>query len=229
MSEEVEQWRSERRSKFPTKKTVEQKQEELTKLMEMGGLSVNQISKGKRAEKNAVNSTVQCRFFAKFGKCRHGDKCRLLHGKPKHAGGPIVQTASPSLAENGAPDLPATSLAEGSEQREEGPGIPDQTTTITDSNESNTAPKFATAGVEEDSRKRKLDGKNKEKRPAKHGKVKDGLFLPDPFDGGTRGTLLKNLLKHEIAAEENILLQCIHFLAAGFNESHHLNEHVVPL
>ena len=39
------------------------------------------------------------------------------------------------------------------------------------------------------------------------------LKIPKPLDGGKRGTLLKSLLSTEICAEENIVLQCLHFLA----------------
>ena len=46
--------------------------------------------------------------------------------------------------------------------------------------------------------------------PRKHNSSK--LILPPPLAGGTRGTLLRSLLKTEIDSEENLLLQCISHL-----------------
>ena len=46
-------------------------------------------------------------------------------------------------------------------------------------------------------------------------KKKGQLFLPKPFSGGSRGTLLRNLLLHEVEAEENILLQCLRLIVTN--------------
>jgi len=43
---------------------------------------------------------------------------------------------------------------------------------------------------------------------------KNGLYLPKPLAGGTRGTLLRKLLQDSIAEEENIILQCLRHFAS---------------
>jgi len=42
---------------------------------------------------------------------------------------------------------------------------------------------------------------------------KNGLYLPKPLAGGTRGTLLRKLLQDRIVEEENIILQCLRHFA----------------
>ena len=46
-------------------------------------------------------------------------------------------------------------------------------------------------------------------------KKKGQLFLPKPYAGGSRGTLLRNLLLHEVEVEENILLQCLRLIVSN--------------
>lgn len=44
---------------------------------------------------------------------------------------------------------------------------------------------------------------------------KGKLYLPKPLFGGEKGTLLKKLLEDEINFEENIILQCIHYIVTN--------------
>jgi hypothetical protein len=206
--EDVEQWRSERRSKFPTKSVVGQKQEDLQRLVDMGGIVPDQSkTHKKRQERNAGDSSNICHFFSKFGKCKRGSNCRLLHQRQT--------TRADSLA-SAAQDT-STAVVHSSAILEP-TSAQDLKTVGNDeviSNSCDSTSVRADAGVptaNDSAKKRKQDDRLRDKRPTKHGKVKDGLFLPDPFDGGERGTLLKNLLKSEITSEENILLQCVRFL-----------------
>jgi hypothetical protein len=47
---------------------------------------------------------------------------------------------------------------------------------------------------------------------SERGKKSNKLFLPKPLDGGARGTLLRNLLKDQILSENNRILQCLRFM-----------------
>jgi hypothetical protein len=49
-------------------------------------------------------------------------------------------------------------------------------------------------------------------------KGKGALYLPKPFAGGQRGTLLKNLLQDSISEEENVVLQCFRYISKNIEK-----------
>jgi hypothetical protein len=77
--DEVQQWRADRRKKFPTSATVMAKQYHLDQLQVAGGLPPLASGKaGKRSLGKDSGPTKVCDFFTR-GKCKRGLDCLNLH------------------------------------------------------------------------------------------------------------------------------------------------------
>lgn len=138
-----------------------------------------------------------CNFFVRSGRCSRGNRCTFAHDKNERAkfieerrnGGDKKNRETGDDAESGTVGL----------EDEDGNPKKKKITRIDSMKEKEKAVHKKVQLNDDDLRARTM-------------KRKGQLFLPKPFAGGTRGTLLRNLLQHEVEAEENILLQCLRLL-----------------
>ena len=138
-----------------------------------------------------------CNFFVRSGRCSRGNRCTFAHDKIERAkfieerknGGDKKKKETGDDTETGVADLDV---------------------------EDGNPKKMKITRVDSMKEKQKTAHKkvqlNDDDLRARTMKRKGQLFLPKPFAGGTRGTLLRNLLLNEVEAEENILLQCLRLL-----------------
>jgi hypothetical protein len=56
------------------------------------------------------------------------------------------------------------------------------------------------------------DDTNRTNRTNRNENQKGKLYLPKPYSGGEKGTLLKKLLEDEMFLEENLILQCLQYI-----------------
>ena len=129
-----------------------------------------------------------CNFFVRSGRCTRGNRCTFAHDKEQRLKFIEEGTNSTEKRQN--------KNQEGKEGKERKEGEKD----IGHSN----LKKARNVPVREE-----LNDADLRARAAKK---KGQLFLPKPFSGGSRGTLLRNLLLHEVEEEENVLLQCLRLL-----------------
>lgn len=127
--EEIDEWKKERRKKFPTKERVQEKQEHVDSLQQAGGI----IPSNNKQNRNKKNKNKSVSFN---------------HGESNVVGS---KRTLDSNSQNGS-----------------------------------------------------HNGEKSKKRQK--------LNVPPPLEGGSRGSLLKKLLSDEIVHEENLLLQCIHYV-----------------
>lgn len=130
-----------------------------------------------------------CNFFVKSGRCTRGNRCTFAHDKDERM--KFLEDRKKSVDNGASPG--------GSKITEDG----DTAIKVGE-------PKRRKAKVVEKVHAREEN--NDDDLRARAQKKKGQLFLPKPFSGGNRGTLLRNLLLQEVAEEENILLQCLRLI-----------------
>jgi Nuclear fragile X mental retardation-interacting protein 1 (NUFIP1)/Zinc finger domain/Zinc finger C-x8-C-x5-C-x3-H type (and similar) len=147
-----------------------------------------------------------CNFFVRSGRCTRGNRCTFAHDKDERAkfleerksgGGKKQKEKEKGEANNDD----ATEGAVGGE-REGEEGMRER----------------KSQKVRKERERDKKNAKeelNDDDLRARTMKKKGHLFLPKPFSGGSRGTLLRNLLLHEVEEEENILLQCLRLIVSN--------------
>ena len=136
-----------------------------------------------------------CNFFVKSGRCTRGNRCTFAHDKDERM--KFLEERKKSV------------------DRSSSGGSKDKDEDIDEVKSSTMAPN----GGERKRRKSKVmnevcakEDMNDDDLRAKAQKKKGLLYLPKPYSGGNRGTLLRNLLLHEVQEEENILLQCLRLI-----------------
>jgi hypothetical protein len=244
VSEEVEQWRAERRSRFPSKVNVDRREESIQKLEEMGGvLTSDSHKKGRRErpckyfQKSGRCNNANCSFshervetasakrsatqlcpYFRSGKCKRGSRCPFSHEAASSAADSSDQTPNDLAAVSKQGDDKDNAHTEYVADEREGVVDPSPKRAKMEASENPDAGEEAHSPQRAGNKQRGSRGGQSHRGAAsgmvqgREGKVKDGLFLPAPYEGGQRGTLLKRLLSSEIAAQENILLQVVHFL-----------------
>ena len=175
-----------------------------------------------------VKKARRCLFFSR-GKCKAGDECKFSHDFE-----PIMCTffvrgrcrkgiSCPHIHDHAAradyrsqqPQQKQSEERVSTEQDLQSAALQDAAAVPADQSQSKTA-------VDQHSHPR---GNNRSSHNNKgetvswisgssRGKGK-GLYLPQPLNGGARGTLLRKLLEDQIVAEENLLLQCLRFMVAA--------------
>lgn len=149
-----------------------------------------------------------CNFFVRSGRCTRGNRCTFSHDKDERAkfleerklgGGKKQKEKEKEKGEENNVDAVEGGVGgeregeEGSRERK-----PQKVRKERDKGNCNAKEEL-----------------NDEDLRAKAMKKKGQLFLPKPFSGGSRGTLLRNLLLHEVEEEENILLQCLRLIVSN--------------
>lgn len=228
--EEVEQWRAERRSKFPTKSNIEKKKEETARLVEAGGISEkdrlnrkrkqrtddrNKFKKGKLDEQVADAVTVSA-IAVEDKSCLDRD-AKELELKNEHEQSvdsmdksSIESNDNQSTMESFCSNdlLLANSENNSINTTTADPAVCHSSTKQSKGNKSSNGNRSSNASG-------RATGSNGILRDeiGRVGKKSCGLFLPNPLVGGKEGSLYRKLIEDEIYAEENIILQCLHFLA----------------
>lgn len=215
--EEVELWRQERRSRFPSRENVERKQKEISALVEAGGIQSTGRKRGglpatssSRAKRQHVDG-VSVEENVEVGSATEDDQ-----GNSRH---------TPTQPKTGY-KKPCALFARGKCDHGEGCKYshdfePKPCTFFEKSGRCRRGSRCSFLHDRANRAKSHESGNDIEKsdetmRCNNRGKGgnKNGLFLPKPFDGGARGSLLRNLLSDQISTEENIVLQCLRFLVS---------------
>ena len=177
-----------------------------------------------------------CPYFARSGQCSRGSNCKLRHDS-NAASEPKSGDVDPTL---GVIKEHVDEEGDGGQTHDKSVMTNEET-----SNENIHSDDRADDATRNQSVKRKVDvignsidsqtnkrSSNIRKRVAapsssanssafgpltdkRQGRIKDGLFLPQPYAGGLQGTLLRKLLSDEMSREENLILQCIRCLVNG--------------
>lgn len=142
-----------------------------------------------------------CNFFIRSGRCTRGNRCTFAHDKEERA--KFLEERKIS-----------TEKKQGEKKEDDEGGDDDESNAADIQERRNQKSKMKEAS-------KKKEELNDNELRAKVMKKKGQLFLPKPFAGGSRGTLLRNLLQHEVETEENVLLQCLRLIV--------LNNYLQPL
>ena len=150
-----------------------------------------------------------CNFFVRSGRCTRGNKCTFSHDKEERA---------KFLEErklNGDKKITKSENETVTGDDKDDDGEVRQKDKDKDRDREKKKNKLSR-------NQDKINRKDKEKEEVnddvlrqKAMKKKGQLFLPKPYAGGSRGTLLRNLLLHEVEVEENILLQCLRLIVTN--------------
>ena len=243
-SEEIEQWRQERKKNFPTKDNIEKKATQTRKLIESGAIDFDKSNtkknkkrnRDKKVNSNSLNNNNSSLNDEKIkndesnpiesdillvkeqeqdekrrkvdeinqeitqivdtnknlptrpckhyaqGKCKNGENCKFSHNFEPKVCKFYLQHGKCFRSKKGQ----CSYYHDKSAREEYLKTIPETSNCSEKNNISH-------------SDKKKRGNKNK-------------LTLPEPLDGGNRGTLLKKLLANEIQNEENKILQCLRYL-----------------
>lgn len=206
--EEVEQWREERRKRFPSAANMQAKREDLEKVRSFGGVE-SSASGGARGKSGVKKS-----------------------GKQENVDGGAGGAASEGFEEQKERDIDdKTATKDGSESGTgTARGGAQVKTTLCQYFSRGRCKhgeecryihdKGAQASYAEERKKRqRMNASELEQLERKQHAKKGKLFLPKPLAGGDRGTLLKRLLQDDISSEENIILQCFrYFTTSNFFE-----------
>ena len=147
-----------------------------------------------------------CNFYVRSGRCTRGNRCTFSHDKEERAkfleerksGVGKKQKDKDRSEEIGSNVAEGGGGGEGDRDGEEG-----------------VREKRPQKVRKEKDRGHAKEELNDDDLRARTMKKKGQLFLPKPFSGGSRGTLLRNLLLHEVEEEENILLQCLRLIVSN--------------
>ena len=145
-----------------------------------------------------------CNFFVRSGRCTRGNKCTFSHDKEERA---------KFLEERKLNGDKKTSKSD-SESGAGNDGDDDIEGRQKDTDREKKINKLS-RNQDKNGRKDKDKEVNDDVLRQKAMKKKGQLFLPKPYAGGSRGTLLRNLLLHEVEVEENILLQCLRLIVSN--------------
>jgi len=231
--EEIEQWRAERRKKFPTAEVEEAKKKELAALVEAGGVVPKGAGRVNRKERTIKRDLEGVEGEKPAKKARN-----IENGEDGISGDEGNNSAEEDGSKEGN-DAPIPGVRRcyqyGRGKCQKGLGCPFshdfepkmctffmrghcrqgfKCNNIHD----NEARKEYRANNPPTPRSKAEDGTSpKEKKnttPKKPPTInKNGeLSIPEPLAGGARGTLWRKLLEDEIYKEENIVLQCLRFL-----------------
>jgi len=222
--EEVEKWRADRRKQFPTVEHTLEKEKQRSELRLAGGLAP--LERGKKRPRQNVSASDEdkdrperdnskeddgkprrrpCAFFVR-GTCKEGDNCTYSHDFEVKVCNFFIRngrcqkgnrcTFSHDKEQRAAFLEEKKSSSATSKDKEEGGGDKDDG----DKKKRQKGPQKEAKQLNDD-----------EMRAAAQ-KKRGQLYLPKPFSGGARGTLLKKLLEHEVEEEENIILQCLRLI-----------------
>ena len=206
--EEVEQWREERRKRFPSAANKQAKQAELEKVRSLGGVEATPNGGGKGKGKDKGSSSD-------IGGKQESGGGDVGSAHQEHNHGSVPETTSESAIGTGS-SAGAASV---------GGGGPVKTTLCQYFTRGRCKhgedcryvhDKAAQSSYAEQRRKRqKMSASELEQLERMEHAKKGKLFLPRPLAGGERGTLLKRLLQDDISSEENIILQCFRYITAS--------------
>ena len=162
-----------------------------------------------------------CNFFVRSGRCTRGNKCTFSHNKEERA----KFLEEKKLGNNNDKKNSKSENQNDDKNKNKNEDNEDNEVDNDDeSKEKNIEKKNnkLNKNRNKDKDKGQSRGNMKEKEELnddalrqKAMKKKGQLFLPKPFAGGSRGTLLRNLLLHEVEVEENILLQCLRLIVTN--------------
>lgn len=224
--EEIQQWRAERRNKFPTAANIEKKKEGLQRLRDAGGLEpTKSLSKGSSQRKRDRPSQSSNNSPNKKNRADHDDI-----ENDKHQNESLSSLSMPT--DGNEMNTNATTVSkididegdqDGSDRRA---SIPckfnykgktcskGDTCPFNHSLEPQLCKRFTATGrcprgmkcLYVHDKESMRESRNRDESTS--GKSKNKLFLPDP----NKGNLLRKLLATEIGAEESLLMQALHYL-----------------
>jgi hypothetical protein len=159
-----------------------------------------------------------CTFFLRSGRCTRGNRCTFVHDREANKAYREEKKKQRGEGDSSGKNAEGHSLGEeksASDSKDDAGAL-----------SADISPPAAAASKGAGSRKMTKESRPAAPRPAKREMTDDEararaqrkrgqLFLPKPYSGGFRGTLLKKLLEDEIRSEENIVLQCIRFIVTN--------------
>ena len=209
--EEVEQWREARRQRFPSAALMQAKRESQERVAEVGGLdNTNQGRNAKRKHATTASSNDAKKPRQDVPAVGDADAQRELESEAKESKQTDEKQDDVSSSTN-KPRSPCYNFQQGKCQNG------DNCSYLHD-----TDAEFVPVPCKFFLRGQCRHGKrcrNIHERPsgevgdedaiARKNKRKGELYMPKPLAGGSRGTLLKSLLRDAASSEENLLLQAI--------------------
>ena len=209
---EIQEWRADRRKKFPTKERVAEKKKHLEEVIAAGGVpALSSVKKRKLNNNNTNNDHKRTKFQKEYS--NKSD----INNKPINE---LVtqrtnELSSTTIATEGVVSEKSTEkrkrdclhyLKTGRCKYNE------KCSYLHDSEKRAQRIAFLQANKGKNAIKKNNTQSNDEVTANKENRRSHGLTMPLPLAGGERGTLLKKLLQSEIAQEENIVLQCLRYI-----------------
>jgi Nuclear fragile X mental retardation-interacting protein 1 (NUFIP1)/CCCH-type zinc finger len=148
-----------------------------------------------------------CNFFVRSGRCTRGNKCTFSHDKEERA--KFLEERKLN-GDNKTPKSENETVT-GDDKDDDG-GVRQKDK---DRDREKKCNKLTRNQDKNNRKEKEKEEVNDDVLRQKAMKKKGQLFLPKPYAGGSRGTLLRNLLLHEVEVEENILLQCLRLIVTN--------------